>query len=132
MAVYDRMVKNGLVFLDTFVRSAAVESDNEVKAKARFREVQLRARDGLLTHEDWLWLKETMDGSTAGPEFHEPSVYTLVTTQAMRDEKNAFELEQSHRARRPGDDDPRDQQGRHGEAVRGNYALAKHAALVAW
>ena len=38
-----------------------------------------------------------MDGTNAGPEFHNPNVYKLVTTRAMRDEKNAMELEHSIR-----------------------------------
>jgi ATP-dependent DNA helicase PIF1 len=80
---YQTILDTGHVF---FLHSVQRTNDE------RFRELQLRARDGLLTKEDWEYMRRTMDTSTA-TEAPGPSTHRLVSTREKRDEQNAIELE---------------------------------------
>jgi hypothetical protein len=80
-------------FLDKIERLAKGNGDAvETKKLSEFRDLQLRARDGLCTAADHTRMCATMDLSQMSAErratFFQPDVYALVTTKAKRDQGN--------------------------------------------
>lgn len=68
-----------------------------------FRDLQLRARDGDLTREDYEWMKLHMniDERRGDLQLDDAATYRLVTTRAKRDELNTTELRRCIGAGRP-------------------------------
>ena len=80
-------------FLDKIERIASGGDDAaETEKLNRFRELQLKARGGLVTRRDHDVMRRDMDISAMPTDrarsFYEPDVYALVTTRRKRDEKN--------------------------------------------
>lgn len=69
-------------------------SPEEEQLLARFKEVQLRMRDGEVTVADWEWLFEHCSFDKRVRDMHGPGVFRLVMTRKLRDEQNAERLEQ--------------------------------------
>ena len=61
---------------------------------SRFKEVQLRMRDGEVTDEDWEWLHEHCSFGKRVHDMQGPNVFRLVLSQKQRDDQNAARLEQ--------------------------------------
>jgi len=75
-------------FLDVIERVSGGDAAGEA-----FRTVQLRARDGELTEDDYAFMKQHMLLEGREAEFLGPQTYKLVTTQAARDARNNEEFE---------------------------------------
>jgi hypothetical protein len=75
-------------FLDRIERVSGGDTLGET-----FRSLQLRARDGQLTEQDYQFMKEHMPLEGREAEFEGPQTYKLVTTRAARDARNNEELE---------------------------------------
>ena len=82
-----------IFFLDKIERIAKGGGDaSEIAKLNAFRDLQLRARDGLLRQSDHGSMRATMDLDGMREDrratFHEPEVFSLVTTQSKRDQAN--------------------------------------------
>ena len=89
---------DAVFYLDKIERVATADASDahgtEAELLQRFRELQLRARDGELTREDYDFIVENMDASKRPQDFEGADVYRLVCTRAQRDEKNLEALSQ--------------------------------------
>ena len=102
---YERLYKHNFVFfLDRIERARSASANAEEQARLEhFRSMQLRARDGELTQEDVAYIEQEMALTPERrAEFLDPTVYQLVTTRAMRDEKNAATLQRMIAEGKPG------------------------------